>query len=166
MRLYAPSGSPPGLSSIMKRVNSDAAFYHTTAYSGFRPRLLIFPATNATSERSVIAFRHLKTVNDYFAARCRGGSRIFPRGVLVCMMSEKKNEPYSVVLAHVRPVLAFSLVRSAVASLRGHRRPNSSPPPPPSHSFCRPHVSKEAKSPVCGATLNKLLQQQQQQQPV
>ena len=29
-----------------------------------------------------------------------------------------------------------------------------------SHSFCRPHVSKEAKSPVCGATLNKLLQQQ------
>ena len=37
-------------------------------------------------------------------------------------------------------------------------------PPPPlslSHSFCRPHVSKEAKSPVCGATLNKLLQQQQ-----
>ena len=37
-------------------------------------------------------------------------------------------------------------------------------PPPLSHSFCRPHVSKEAKSPVCGATLNKLLQQQQQQQ--
>ena len=37
--------------------------------------------------------------------------------------------------------------------------------PPPlslSHSFCRPHVSKEAKSLVCGATLNKLLQQQQQ----
>ena len=32
------------------------------------------------------------------------------------------------------------------------------PPPPLSHSFCRPHVSKEAKSPVCGATLNKLLQ--------
>ena len=35
------------------------------------------------------------------------------------------------------------------------------PPTPFSHSFCRPHVSKEAKSPVCGATLNKLLQQQQ-----
>ena len=44
---------------------------------------------------------------------------------LVCMMSEKKNEPHSIVMAHVRSVFAFGLVRSAVASLRGYRRPNS-----------------------------------------
>ena len=37
------------------------------------------------------------------------------------MMSEKRNEPYSVKVAWIRCQLGFALVRSAIASLCGHR---------------------------------------------
>ena len=40
---------------------------------------------------------------------------------LAIMMSEKQKEPFSVVMAFVRCKLGFALLRSSVASLRGHR---------------------------------------------
>ena len=52
------------------------------------------------------------------------------------MVFEKKKEPYSIVMAHVRSVISFSLVRSAIASLRGHRGP--------SKHFCDAGVSSAA----------------------
>ena len=48
------------------------------------------------------------------------------------MLCEKRNEPFSVVMASMRCRISFALLRSAVASLRGHRAVRQKSPPEPS----------------------------------
>ena len=48
------------------------------------------------------------------------------------MLCEKRNEPFSVVIASMRCRISFALLRSAVASLRGHRAVRQKSPPEPS----------------------------------
>ena len=40
---------------------------------------------------------------------------------IASMLAEKRKEPFSMVMAHLRCRLGFALIRSAIASLRGHR---------------------------------------------